>query len=719
VASELVDVALLPAGGSDGAPRLLTVAEDRSVYGRIRLSVLERGGGHWSPRAELLLEPPVLAQAGTPWLVALDAHRFAVIAAAPELDETWVRVVAWTGEELRRERAAGIRALIDDAGVADVDGDGSPELVLAQTATRRGGPTCQGSRVLTLDPTTLAVRNEFTIENVRLAAGALGDVDGEPGDDLVATAFSNCPAGPGSAERAMVVAVRLRDGASLFGQGTTPADLVAAWSGWPVIADLERDGRPEVLVGSLTGLTVLSPETRWTVETVPTLPGVLLGSVDGRDGTMVAVASGEALTAGHLRATPAGWHADTVGLVDRAAVGVVQWDAAAVDRRSSRLSARPLVLEPRADGGCRELVVPLAAIGCDPATRERRMSAAPAWFASRVVAALGAPGSPSSGFLVAHADGWPGVPSRLVAPAPLASAHGTAAWRNGPSGAFSLHEVRGTIDRLAAAAPPPTVLPVLTGDPPALEAQAAVGSRLVLAIAPGPQPAAAPDQAPSLHRLLARGSPPDGTLDLHRIEPAAAGGAGTPTGDGEAADGRVRVPLLPSGSVEERTWSATAIAIDAVGNVSAATGQRVATDYAAPAIALAPSILTPPWPMVATIQGVTEPGTVLDVDDQPVDVAADGSFSVRRALPPWPQRLELRARDLAGNERVIRADVVGGFDYRRLPWIAIVVAGVLAWAAVAGARTLRRSPAPRPVAASPDAPTLEDLDPASSRPREG
>jgi hypothetical protein len=716
VARDLVDVALLPVGGADGAPRLLTVAEDRSVYGRIRLSVLERGGGRWSPRAELLLEPPVLAQTGTPWLVALDDHRFAVLAVAPELDETWVRVVTWTGEELRRDRVAGVRALIDDAGVSDVDGDGTRELVLAQTATRRGGPTCQGSRVLTLDPATLGVLYEFTLQNIRLAAGALGNLDGEPGDELVASAFSNCPAGPGSAERAMAVAVRLRDGESLFGQGTTPADLVAAWSGWPLIADLEQDGRPEVLLGSLMGLTVLSPQAGWTVDAVPSLPGVLLGAARGPGGTVVAAATGDRLSAGRLRATSVGWRADPVGGRDEASAGSVQWDAAAVDRRSSWLSARPLILPSTADRDCEELIVPLAALRCDPGTGAWRLAPAPAWFATRIVAALG-PGGPSpGGFLVAHADAWPGVPSRLVAPAPLASAHGTAVWRNGPSGAFSLHEVSGTIDSLAAPGSAPSVVPVLTGDPPALEAQSAVGSRLVLAIAPGPAATTAAAEAPSLHRLLARGSPPDGELSLHRIEPAQEAGTGTAPPDPESGNGSVRVPLLPSGSVEDGTWSATAIAIDAVGNVSAATGQRVSTDYAAPRLALEPSMLTAPWPFQATLSGVTEPGVDVSVAGRPVDVAADGSFSVDAVLAPWPQRLELRARDVAGNETVVRPDVVGGFDYRRLPWIAILVGGVLLWATVAGIRTLRRPTSPRPAAAATDAPTLEELDPGAARP---
>ena len=156
----------------------------------------------------------------------------------------------------------------------------------------------------------------------------------------------------------------------------------------------------------------------------------------------------------------------------------------------------------------------------------------------------------------------------------------------------------------------------------------------------------------------------------------------------------VRVPLKPAPGLAARaaSWRTAVVSIGPRGEVSAAVHAQVAVDAAAPALVLARPFLSPPWPFTTTLHGTTEPGATVQLDGRDIPVSRDGSFTITSQLLPWPQRLELRAEDPTGNETVLSADVIGGLDYRRLPWAAILVVTLVAATVIASLRS------PRPVA---------------------
>ena len=88
--------------------------------------------------------------------------------------------------------------------------------------------------------------------------------------------------------------------------------------------------------------------------------------------------------------------------------------------------------------------------------------------------------------------------------------------------------------------------------------------------------------------------------------------------------------------------------------------------------------------------------------------AADGAFGTTVDVGPWPRAVIVSARDPLGNEVVELVEVIGLYDYRALPWAAIVGVATLSAGAVLFLRIPRRR--------SPDAPEigdgrLEELDP--------
>jgi hypothetical protein len=667
---EIVDVALLPPRTTEGTPRLLTVQHILSASEVIRLTVLERTHDSWAARAEVDDPPRILGALATPWLVALDARRFALIAVAPDLAETWIRTVTWTGESIRLGPRVHVPRPIDDAGVADVDGDGRGELVLVEAATGRRGPTCEGSTIVVVDPERLDVLAERRVPNVRLAAGAFASLDEVPGDELVATA-RRCPAGPSSSFRLALTAVRLADGTPLLERELVAGDALTAWSGRPTIADLERDGWPEVVVGSAAGIEVLSPERGWSSEPLSELPGVLLGlrSVDagGPPGATIAAMDGDAVRVAEVRPLRGGWSAELVRTAAMKGAAGSDWEAALVDRRNASLRQRggAAWLDARGGASCQALVIPLAIAGCDG-----EVEAGPAWLATRPIARVPGPGG--GGLLVARSDSWGGIPSRLTAPAPLAAEPPGAVLRHGPSGTFTLAEVAGR--ELSSRSPEAPVVEPLVGDPPEVSLRASAGTRVLVASS---SPTDVPLPRASLAGVLA-GARRNDRLELHRLD----GPAGSRV--------ELRLPLGGSGD----RWDVTAAAIGPLGDVSPVVRAAVAVDDAAPALTVDTPLLSAPWPFSTTLRGSTEAGATLRGSGEAVDVAADGSFELEAQLAPWPQPVELRARDRAGNETVVRVDVVGGFDYRRLPWAAVLL-GVLVAAALLGSRrSVRRQPEP-------------------------
>jgi hypothetical protein len=98
------------------------------------------------------------------------------------------------------------------------------------------------------------------------------------------------------------------------------------------------------------------------------------------------------------------------------------------------------------------------------------------------------------------------------------------------------------------------------------------------------------------------------------------------------------------------------------------------------------------------------------VDGQAVLVGADGAFSTPVDAGLWPSTVLVSAIDPLGNEVVERVEVVGVFDYRGLPWAAIVTAATVSVGAVLFVRIPRRRAATGLVEQAGDG-LLEELDP--------
>ena len=77
------------------------------------------------------------------------------------------------------------------AGAADVDGDGSDELILVGDALPDGGGGCQGSPLVVISGDTLIPRREW-IPGIGLDGAAIGRFGSRGGDDLIAYVHDVC-----------------------------------------------------------------------------------------------------------------------------------------------------------------------------------------------------------------------------------------------------------------------------------------------------------------------------------------------------------------------------------------------------------------------------------------------------------------------------------------------------------------------------------------------
>lgn len=110
----------------------------------------------------------------------------------------------------------------------------------------------------------------------------------------------------------------------------------------------------------------------------------------------------------------------------------------------------------------------------------------------------------------------------------------------------------------------------------------------------------------------------------------------------------------------------------------------------------------------ATLEGTVGPHTTVSVDGRPVAIDADGGFVLSVEAGPWPRDVLVSARDPLGNEVLERLEVLGVFDYRGLPWAAIVAAATVGVGAVLFVRIPRRR---LPATDAAGDGRLEELDP--------
>ncbi|HYH93609.1 MAG TPA: hypothetical protein VD763_10650 [Candidatus Saccharimonadales bacterium] len=691
----IVDLAALPEGGPDGAARLLTVDAFQTPAGVVHLSTLQRDRS-WAVADETTVDvrSAELREPGDPWLIGLAPERFVLIVSSAISDRA-VAVAFRTdggpgGNAIEVLRHLNVDGAIDVAGASDVDGDGDLELVAASAHTERFGGTCQGS-VVTVRDDRLAPLGTYPVPDIRLAGGVLGRFEDAPGDDLLVFGYPNCPAGPDTPGEQRLLLLRLADGSVTmdlpFGTPTARGAVPA-----PLRVDVDGDGRHEAIAPSGTELLALDPLSGWAAtglggETVlpllaidgtPDRPARIgwLGS-DGL-GRLVATAALQRSTDGQLLVT------DTEQ-VGAGALDPARLDLSVASVWSETLSGDP----PTAWSGrlgasdCEVVMVPLAVSSCDG----DGLRPGAAWVATRPILTVG-DGS-SQRLLVAGSLGWDATTANLpVTPSPWAT-NVAGWWRHGPSTSFALSELRsGDATYFREFPVPQATVERTANDDRTTNIPGFTGSRLfvrIRAMRPGDTD---PGPAGSLFDALIAPVGPSEVVRVARIPVLPGLEAGR---DGGFATVSLADARLVSDPTVER-WAVTVVPINDWGEVGPPARGPVARDLIGPSLTLDVPGTTPIWPFAARLTGSSDPGTVVTVEGiGEMTLDRRGRFAFEAPLAPWPQTLRVTSVDGSGNVTQRELSVIGGIDYRKLPWPAIVAAGLIALVFVSGVIGSRRT----------------------------
>lgn len=99
---------------------------------------------------------------------------------------------------------------------------------------------------------------------------------------------------------------------------------------------------------------------------------------------------------------------------------------------------------------------------------------------------------------------------------------------------------------------------------------------------------------------------------------------------------------------------------------------------------------TPLFAVRTTISGRASGAAMVLVDGRRAVLGSDGAFRIEIDAPPWPHEIAVAARDHFGNETVRQVEVIGLVDYRALPWLVIVAGMTVALGVGMFVRTPRR-----------------------------
>lgn len=691
----MVDLALLEPSGPDDAPRLLVVDAIESAPGMVRLSILRRDGA-WDVDSEMQVD---LGVAGvTPWLVGLGPTRFALLAVEPAAERTMIvgiQTDAGAGRaDLGETGRQPIDGVVDDAGAADVDGDGTSELVVGTARTARTGGTCQGSTLRILDGRTLEPRGStLELPGRRLAAGVIGRWDDVPGDDLLVYAYPNCPAGPDTAAEVGLIAIRLADGEIVLDRGGIGPNA-ASFVGPPMRLDLDGTGMHEVVALDAQGLSVLDPSSGWGAQ-----------PIGSRRATPVVAGNGQDADPGAVRIA---WvdPGQAVGIMtarlvraDRGSIEVLDRDDLRLgDAPPSRLDAAFMEtlaaverqvppagwLGPATNGGCPDLVMAGAILPCG-ATELR---AGAAWIGARPVTVLDDDGNRrlvvAAGLGRDPSSGYPQTPSAwATAPAGW--------WRHGPSGPFALSELRAADLLYFREFPVPTATLERTSAPDATTAiPGFTGVRMFVGISALAVDAAEPRGDPRLGTLQAQayGST---TIMVTKIQVPPGVEAGR---DGGLATIRLGDTTLPDGGRADR-WFVGVVPVNDWGEIGLPVTGVVIRDAVGPSLVVEPPFTSAVWPFTSAIAGSSEPGSVVRVAGVgDLELDRRGRFTIQTPLAPWPQTLLVTATDASGNVTLREVSVIGGIDYRRFPWAMIAAMALLLVVGLSGLLGSRRRGGP-------------------------
>jgi len=687
----IVDLALLEPSGPDAAPRLVVVDAIEASPGVFRIAILRRDGA-WDVDSEMQVD--LGASEATPWLIGLGPARFALLAVTPGAERTMIvgiQTDAGAGRaELAETGRQSLPITVGDAGAADVDGDGTLELVLGSARASRTGETCQGSYLRILDGFTFAPRlPTLELSARRLAAGVIGRWDEAPGDDLLAYAYPNCPARPDAAAEARLVSIRLADGVLGLDRGGIGADA-PSFLGPPIRLDLDGTGMHEVVALDAQGLSVLDPTSGWVAQ-----------PIGSRRATPVVAGKGQDADSGAVRIA---WvdPGQAVGIVTARLVRADRGSIQVLDRDDLRLGdAPPSRLDaafaetsaavgrqvppagwmgPTIDGGCPDLVMAGAILPCG-ATELR---AGAAWIGTRPVTVLDDDGNRrlmvAAGLGRDPSTGYPQTPS------PWATAP-AGWWRHGPSGPFALSEIRAADLMYFREFPTPSATLERTS---AADATTGIpgftGVRMFVGISALPADAPEPQVDPRLGTLQAQAHGST-AMPVTRIPVPPGVEAGR---DGGLATIRLGDTTLADGTRADR-WSVGVVPVNDWGEIGPPVFGVVIRDAVGPSLIVEAPFTSAIWPFQATITGSAEPRSVVRVSGVgDMELDRRGRFTIQTALAPWPQTLSVTATDASGNVTLREMSVIGGIDYRRFPWAMIAALALLVVVAVSGLLGSRR-----------------------------
>jgi hypothetical protein len=709
-------LAVGPAGEPSGAttadtgPRLLVVAPpDPHEPGTIHLVLLDRGPDTWSVAARLDVETG-LAVAGPGELAALD-DAVALVSRDDQARRTSVSRVLVGPTGIRTTAQVLLDVGAGGVGAADIDGDGVRELALTGAAARGDrGDGCRRTVLEVLDGRTLEPRSGPTPLGVSLSSAAIGRFGGR-GESLVAVGTPGCDADTVPWVTG-IISVDLATARTRLVRDLSAARPEASGVGpvQPLPVDLGGDGGDDVVVRVADGSAILEPDRDWRATTLDdgAIPLAVAAASTGPPVLVLyraGVASdGRSAPTVELRVVRRDGPAIALG-VRAVAVAVGrgpdgQAPPAAITRATDPAAPPPVWSGDLAGIGCAAIVVPAVTFqGCGRASAWTARTG-PAWISTVPLASYGPPRARR--LLVAAGLGWGTATGALASPSPAASSLARATgWRSAPSSPFALEELDAGDVAYFTSFPAAAIDVDPNGggrDTPQLVLGGTAGDRVFARLTPA-IPSAADWSAPRPQYV----DDPTGLATAGFLGATPRAGASRtgvipipPASTAGANPGSIVLPLPlaaaagtapgdPGGAVAPlaAAWQVSALGLNAYGMPSPIVSALVAVDTTGPNLTLDPPFVSLPWPLGAALRGVAEPGSRVGLDGGPLaEAAMNGAFEIRAQLAPWPQALTIRAVDEHGNVTIRTLDVVGGLDYRRLPWQSILVAATLLGAAV-------------------------------------
>ena len=295
----VMDVAFVGGGDRGRAPDLLTLDADVQDPSVGTVSLLSRASG-WVSLATAAVPLSSPSDGSAPWLVQLGPDRFAVLSSSGNLTTSVTPLTV----DPTAEPALGVLLpfelpmQVTDAGVADVDADGTAELILLGYQGSFDDP-CLTSAIAviplahlwTSEGAVRPLKPAGSVAFTRTVGAAFGEWDGKPGVDLLVHAYEGCPNETDGVEHHHLLAIRLADLSAIVDRPTPDgeASIDNPWGGPPIVLDVDGDGRDEAIIASDMGFKLVDPVHDWARTAFGRSTSALLTTARSTSGGATAV----------------------------------------------------------------------------------------------------------------------------------------------------------------------------------------------------------------------------------------------------------------------------------------------------------------------------------------------------------------------------------------------------------------------------------------------